>query len=267
MLDTVRYQVFGERHRYYLIALFAVGLGLVLAFILPNLIGDGRLPKKTPIKVGVLHSLSGTMAVSERSVAEATVLAVEELNKRGGVLGRKVQPVLIDGKSDWDMFARQAENLILNHEVSAVFGCWTSACRKTVKPVFERLDHVLFYPVQYEGLEQSSNIIYTGAAPNQQIIPATKWTIDHIGKRIYLVGSDYVFPRTAHAIIRTQVAALNGQIVGDAYLPLGVRILAIFWLILSRKSRTLFSTPSMVTATSLFINNCAQSVSRQAICQ
>lgn len=221
MLDSVRYKVFGERHRYYLIAMLAVGLGLVLALILPNVIGDGTLPKKTPVKVGILHSLSGTMALSERSVAEATVLAVEELNKQGGVLGRKVETILIDGRSNWDVFAKQAEELIRDHKVSAIFGCWTSACRKTVKPVFERLDHVLFYPVQYEGLEQSANIIYTGAAPNQQIIPATKWTIDNIGKRIYLVGSDYVFPRTAHAIIRTQVAALNGQIVGDAYVPLG----------------------------------------------
>jgi len=102
-----------------------------------------------------------------------------------------------------------------------VFGCWTSACRKTVKPVFEDNDHVLFYPVQYEGLEQSSNIIYTGAAPNQQIIPATKWTIDNIGERIYLIGSDYVFPRTAHEIIKTQVVALNGEIVGESYVPLG----------------------------------------------
>lgn len=221
MLDSVRYKVFGERHRYYLIAMLAGLVGLVLAVILPNVFGLGTISKKTPIKIGILHSLSGTMAVSERSVADATQLAVEELNRRGGVLGRKVQTIRIDGQSNWAVFAREAENLIVNHDVSAVFGCWTSACRKTVKPVFERLDNVLFYPVQYEGLEQSPNIIYTGAAPNQQIIPATKWTIDNIGKRIYLVGSDYVFPRTAHAIIRTQVAALNGQIVGEAYVPLG----------------------------------------------
>ncbi len=221
MLDSVRFKVFGERHRYYFIAALAGFFGLLLALLLPGVLGEGALPKKTPIKVGILHSLSGTMAVSEKSVADATLLAVEELNRRGGVLGRKVKAVIIDGRSDWNVFASQAENLIRSHKVSAVFGCWTSACRKTVKPVFERLDHVLFYPVQYEGLEQSPNIIYTGAAPNQQIIPATKWTIDNIGRRIYLVGSDYVFPRTAHAIIRTQVAALNGQIVGESYVPLG----------------------------------------------
>ncbi|MDV7339572.1 urea ABC transporter substrate-binding protein [Terasakiella sp. A23] len=221
MLDSVRYKVFGERHRYYLIAVMAAILGLTLVLIAPYMFGLGTVQKKTPIKVGVLHSLSGTMALSERSVAEASLLAVEELNRRGGVLGRKVEAILLDGRSNWDVFANQAENLIRNHQVSAVFGCWTSACRKTVKPVFERLDHVLFYPVQYEGLEQSPNIIYTGAAPNQQIIPATKWTIDNIGKRIYLVGSDYVFPRTAHEIIQTQVSALNAQIVGESYIPLG----------------------------------------------
>lgn len=221
MLDSVRYKVFGERHRYYLIALIAGILGLLLTILFSNVIGSGALPKKTPIKVGILHSLSGTMAVSERSVADATVLAIEELNRRGGLLGRTIDPIIIDGKSNWDVFAREAEDLIRTHKVSAVFGCWTSACRKTVKPVFERLDHILFYPVQYEGLEQSENIIYTGAAPNQQIIPATKWTIDNIGQNIYLLGSDYVFPRTAHEIIRTQVAALNGRIVGESYVPLG----------------------------------------------
>lgn len=221
MLDSVRYRVFGERHRYYLIAGLAALLGLIVVFIVPHVLGVDPLPKKTPIKIGILHSLTGTMALSERSVADATLLAVEELNKHGGVLGRKVQAIRLDGRSNWDVFATQAENLIKSYDVSAVFGCWTSACRKTVKPVFERLDHVLFYPVQYEGLEQSPNIIYTGAAPNQQIIPATKWSMDHIGRRIYLLGSDYVFPRTAHEIIRTQVSALNGEIVGESYMPLG----------------------------------------------
>jgi urea transport system substrate-binding protein len=177
--------------------------------------------KTRPIKVGVLHSLSGTMAVSERTVADATLYAIEELNRRGGVLGRKVEPVVVDGKSDWSVFATAAERLITADKVSAVFGCWTSACRKTVKPVFERQNAVLFYPVQYEGLEQSPNIVYTGAAPNQQIIPAIKWSLDHLGRRLFLVGSDYVFPRTANKIIAAQAAALQGQVVGEAYAPLG----------------------------------------------
>lgn len=221
MIDRDRTRVFGPRHRYYLAAAFAAGLGILATFLVPLLLGLGPTPTRAPIKVGVLHSLTGTMAVSERTVADATLFAIQELNRAGGVLGRKIEPILVDGRSDWDVFAAEAETLIVRHRVSAVFGCWTSACRKTVKPVFERHGHVLFYPVQYEGLEQSPNILYTGAAPNQQIIPATKWSLDNLGSRIFLVGSDYVFPRTANEIIKHQVQALGGSIVGEAYVPLG----------------------------------------------
>ncbi|MBI3269424.1 MAG: urea ABC transporter substrate-binding protein [Planctomycetes bacterium] len=175
------------------------------------------------IKIGVLHSLTGTMAISERSVRDATLLAIEELNAQGGLLGRKLEPVVVDGKSDWPTFATEAERLIAQEKVSVVFGCWTSASRKTVRPVFEKYDHLLFYPVQYEGLEQSPNIVYTGAAPNQQIIPAVKWSFDNIGKKFFLVASDYVFPRSANAIIKAQVAALRGEIVGEEYLLLGAQ--------------------------------------------
>ena len=174
-----------------------------------------------PIKVGVLHSLTGTLAISETSVVDATLLAIEEINQRGGVLGRQIEPIVVDGRSDWPFFATEAERLITQEKVSTIFGCWTSACRKTVKPVFEQHSHLLIYPVQYEGLEQSPNIVYTGAAPNQQIIPAVKWATDNLGKRIFLVGSDYVFPRTANAIIKDQVAALRGEIVGEEYILLG----------------------------------------------
>ncbi|MBD2387012.1 urea ABC transporter substrate-binding protein [Cylindrospermum sp. FACHB-282] len=200
--------------------LFLVGifvLGLSLFFWLHSQI---ELSKK-PIKVGVLHSLSGTMAISEKSVVDATLLAIEEINKKGGILGRKIQPIIVDGKSDWNMFAKEAEKLITQEKVATVFGCWTSASRKTVKPVFEKYNHLLIYPVQYEGLEDSPNIIYTGAAPNQQIIPAVKWSFDNLGKRFFLVGSDYVFPRTANAIIKDQVTALRGEIIGEKYILLG----------------------------------------------
>jgi len=173
------------------------------------------------IKVGILHSLTGTMAISEIPVRDATLLAIEEINAAGGVLGRRIEPVVADGRSDWPAFAREAERLITKERVAVVFGCWTSASRKTVKPVFERHNHLLFYPVQYEGLEQSPNIVYTGAAPNQQIIPAVKWSFDHLGKRFYLIGSDYVFPRTANAIIKAQLTALGGVVVGEEYLRLG----------------------------------------------
>lgn len=176
-----------------------------------------------PIAVGVLHSLTGSMATSESPVVDATLLAIEELNRAGGVLGRPIRPIVVDGRSDAGTFAREAERLISRERVVTVFGCWTSASRKTVKPVFEKHDHLLVYPVQYEGLEESPNIVYTGAAPNQQIIPAVKWSFDHLGRRVFLVGSDYVFPRTANAIIRDQVTAMRGAIVGEAYLLLGSR--------------------------------------------
>ena len=174
-----------------------------------------------PIRAGVLHSLSGTMSISEKPVVDATLLAIAEINAAGGVLGSQIEPLVVDGKSDWPTFAQEAERLITEKKVAVVFGCWTSASRKTVRPVFEKHSHLLFYPVQYEGLEQSPNIIYTGAAPNQQILPAVKWCFTNLGKRFFLVGSDYVFPRTANAIIREQVDALSGEIAGEAYLLLG----------------------------------------------
>jgi len=186
------------------------------------------LPEDTPapIKVGIMHSLTGTMAISEKPVMEATLLAVEQINARGGVLGRKIEPVIVDGKSDPAVFAREAKRLISEEHVSVVFGCWTSSCRKMVAPVFERHNHLLFYPVQYEGLEYSPNIVYTGAAPNQQIVPAVSWALKKFGSRIYLIGSDYVFPRVANWLIHKQVTALKGTIVGERYIPLGSRDMA-----------------------------------------
>jgi len=180
-----------------------------------------QLDEEHPIKVGVLHSLSGTMAISERPVADATLLAIEEINERGGILGRKVEPILVDGKSDWQTFAHEAERLITEEKVSAVFGGWTSASRKTMKPVFEEYNHLLFYPVQYEGLEESPNIIYTGAAPNQQAIPAIDWAFKNLGTKFFLVGSDYVFPRSANAIMTERIKELGGVVVGEEYKVLG----------------------------------------------
>jgi urea transport system substrate-binding protein len=193
--------------------------GAVAAFFLR---GSGATAAGQPIKVGVLHSRTGTMAISEKPVIDATLFAIEELNAKGGVLGRKVEAVVEDGASDWPTFARKAEKLITQDKVSTLFGCWTSASRKTVKPVVEKHNHLLFYPLQYEGLEQSPNIVYTGAAPNQQIIPAIKWCCSFLKKkRLFLVGSDYVFPRAASVIIRDQATALGAEIVGEDYLPLG----------------------------------------------
>lgn len=173
------------------------------------------------IRVGILHSLSGTMAISERSVVDAEQLAIEEINNAGGVLGKKIQAVVEDGASNWDTFREKATKLIDQDKVVAVFGCWTSASRKNVLPVFEQRNHMLWYPVQYEGQECSRNIFYTGAAPNQQIEPAVDWLLENKGKEFFLVGSDYVFPRTANTIIKAQLAAKGGKTVGEDYLPLG----------------------------------------------
>lgn len=173
------------------------------------------------IKVGVLHSLSGTMAISEVSVKDATLLAIEEINAAGGVMGRQLEPIVEDGASDWPTFAEKARKLIQQDGVAVVFGCWTSASRKAVLPVFEDLNGLLFYPVQYEGLEQSPNIFYTGAEPSQQIVPAVEYLLEQGHRNIYLLGSDYVFPRTANKIIKAQLEAMGGYVAGEEYVPLG----------------------------------------------
>ncbi|MFM7440979.1 MAG: transporter substrate-binding protein, partial [Snowella sp.] len=144
------------------------------------------------IKVGILHSLSGTMAISETTVVDAEMLAIEEINAAGGVLGKKIEPIKEDGASDWPTFAEKATKLIDQDKVVVVFGGWTSASRKAMLPVFESKNHMLWYPVQYEGQECSKNIFYTGAAPNQQIEPAVEWLLKNKGKEFFLVGSDYV---------------------------------------------------------------------------
>ncbi|MEE8059668.1 MAG: urea ABC transporter substrate-binding protein [Pseudomonadales bacterium] len=209
--------------------------------------------KKEPIKVGVLHSLTGTMAISEIAVVDATLMAIEEINHQGGLLGRPIEAIVVDGKSDWPTFEREAERLIQQEQVVVVFGCWTSASRKTVRPVFEQYNHLLFYPVQYEGLESSPNIIYTGAAPNQQLIPAVKWSFDNLGKKYFLVGSDYIFPRAANAIIKEQIHALKGEVVGEEYLLLGShKVDEIIAKIVASKPDVLLNTINGDTNVSFF---------------
>jgi urea transport system substrate-binding protein len=203
-----------------------LGLGLLaasLALVFGRRNGPAAAPPQgPPIKVGVLHSRTGTMAISERAVIDATLLAIDEIKDKGGLLGRPVEAVVEDGESNSATFAAKAEKLITQDKVCVLFGCWTSASRKTVLPVLERHDHLLFYPVQYEGLEQSPHVMYTGAAPNQQIIPAVKWCVTHLKKKkFFLVGSDYVFPRTANAIIRDQARGLGAEVIGEEYLVLG----------------------------------------------
>jgi urea transport system substrate-binding protein len=173
------------------------------------------------VQVGILHSLSGTMSISETAVRDAELLAIEEINADGGVLGRQIEPIVEDGASDWPTFAERAESLIETDDVAVVFGGWTSASRKAMLPVFEGTGGLLFYPVQYEGLEASPNIFYTGATTNQQIIPALDYLREEGLNRVYLVGSDYVFPRTANRIIQAYAEAHGMEILGEDYLPLG----------------------------------------------
>ncbi|PQV65193.1 urea-binding protein [Abditibacterium utsteinense] len=173
------------------------------------------------VKVGILHSLSGTMSISEVSVKNADLLAIKEINAAGGVLGKKIVPVVEDGASDWPTFAQKAEKLLTQDKVAATFGCWTSSSRKAVKPVFEKNKGLLYYPVQYEGLESSPYIFYTGATTNQQIVPAVSYLLKTGKKKMFLLGSDYVFPRTANKVIKAQLAAEGGTVAGEEYTPLG----------------------------------------------
>jgi len=178
------------------------------------------------IKVGILHSLSGTMAISETALKDTALMTIEEINAKGGVLGRKLEPVVVDPASNWPLFAEKARQLVTQDKVAVVFGCWTSVSRKSVLPVFEQNDGLLFYPVQYEGEELSRNVFYTGAAPNQQAIPAVEYLMSKDGgsaTRFVLLGTDYVYPRTTNKILR---AFLHSKGVADAdimeeYTPFG----------------------------------------------
>ena len=201
-----------------LFALAALAIGVMWWFA-PWLIG--RVER--PIRVGILHSRTGPMAISEQSMIDAEVLAVEEINAAGGLLGgRRVEYVIADGRSDWPTFAREAEHLIDQDRVSVIFGCWTSASRKSVKPVVERKKHLLIYPMAYEGLERSPNIIYTGAAPNQQVIPAVSWCYQSLkARKFYLIGSDYVWPHCVNEIIKDELKALGAECVGESYVFFG----------------------------------------------
>ncbi|HEX9182470.1 MAG TPA: urea ABC transporter substrate-binding protein [Burkholderiales bacterium] len=201
-------------------------LGMSAAIAAIGLGSSSLYAQQKTIKVGILHSLSGTMAISETVLKDTVLMAVDEINAKGGVLGMKLEPVVVDPASNWPLFAEKARQLITQDKVAVVFGCWTSVSRKSVLPVFEELNSLLFYPVQYEGEEISKNVFYTGAAPNQQAIPAVEYLMSKDGgsaKRWVLLGTDYVYPRTTNKILR---AFLKSKGVAEAdimeeYTPFG----------------------------------------------
>jgi len=198
------------------------------ALALPGITASNVLfaQDKSPIKVGILHSLSGTMAISETALKNTALMTFEEINAKGGVMGRKLEAVVVDPASNWPLFAEKARQLITQDKVASVFGCWTSVSRKSVLPVFEELDSLLFYPVQYEGEELSRNVFYTGAAPNQQAIPATEYLMSKDGggaRRFVLLGTDYVYPRTTNKILRAFLKSkgVTDKDIDEAYTPFG----------------------------------------------
>jgi len=198
--------------------------GALSPFVLSGCTGGNRRGGNT-IKVGILHSLTGTMAISEKSLRDVELMAIEEINKSGGVLGKQVEAVVEDPESKFtDVFPEKAKKLLLKDKVAAVFGCWTSVSRKNVLPHFEENNGLLFYPVQYEGNECSKNVVYTGAAPNQQILPAVEWLMSKEGgskKKFYLLGTNYVFPRTANLIIVKYLESKGLKAVEEKYTEFG----------------------------------------------
>ncbi|WP_027683359.1 urea ABC transporter substrate-binding protein [Rhizobium leguminosarum] len=185
---------------------------------------SGAVAADDTIKVGILHSLSGTMAISETTLKDAMLMLIDEQNKKGGLLGKKLEAVVVDPASDWPLFAEKARELIQKDKVAAVFGCWTSSSRKSVLPVFEETNSILFYPVQYEGEESSRNIFYTGAAPNQQAIPAVDYLMEKEGvKRFVLEGTDYVYPRTTNKILEAYLISkgIPKEDIMTNYTPFG----------------------------------------------
>ena len=196
---------------------------LVLRFLL--VIPAARAGDET-IKIGILHSLSGTVAISEAVLKDTVLMLIEDQNRKGGLLGRKLEPIVVDPASDWNMFAEKARDLLTKEKAAVVFGCWTSASRKSVLPIFEQLNGLLFYPVQYEGEESSRNIFYTGAAPNQQAIPAVRYLMSKEGgevRRWVLLGTDYVYPRTTNRILSAYLSAqgVSPDEIMTIYTPFG----------------------------------------------
>ena len=208
-----------KRRNFFKASVVSLSLAVAGLVSLPALAAD-------TIKVGILHSLSGTMAISETALKETALMTIADINAHGGVLGKKLEPVVVDPASNWPLFAEKARQLLTQDKVAVVFGCWTSVSRKSVLPVFKELNGLLFYPVQYEGEELEKNVFYTGAAPNQQAIPAVEYLMSKDGggaKRFFLLGTDYVYPRTTNKILRAFLKSkgVADKDIEEVYTPFG----------------------------------------------
>lgn len=201
------------------------------------------ISEKNILNVGILFSKTGTMAESEQPIINAILLAIEEINEKGGINNQQITPIVYDGESNWKKYAELAKKLILQDDVSVIFGCWTSAARKEVKPIVEKYDNLLIYPTQYEGIEESSNIIYLGPTPNQQVLPAVSYAFEYIGKRVFLVGSDYIFSHVENEIIKHEVESRGGEILGEQYILFGSKnVDPIIQDIIAKKPDVIFNT-------------------------
>lgn len=198
---------------YLVIALVLIAAVIALSYSL--------MSQKPLVKIGILHSLTGSQAISEKSMVDAAVMAIDEINNQKNLIPYVIKPIVVDGKSDEKIFAQEAERLITQEKVSAIIGCWTSASRKAVKAVVEKHNNLLIYPVPYEGIEDSPNILYLGANQNQQIVPSVLWSVFNLGKRFFLVGSDYIYSRVAHEIVKKVLESVKGTVLGEEYIVLG----------------------------------------------
>lgn len=197
--------------------------------------------KLVPINVGVLFSLTGSIALTEKPLADVTLMAIEEINKKGGVLGRKLNPIVVDGKSDTEQYKKEALNLIQRDKVAAIFGVWRSSTRKALKDILEKNDNILFYPANDEGLEESPNIVYMGSMPNQVILPAIAWGYNNLGKKFFVVGSKDLFPITIYEIIRFHLASLGAELAGAEFVTTQDQIPSVVEKIVSSKPEVIIN--------------------------
>lgn len=226
------------KYTVYFLPILAIIFAIAIIFALRP---QGLVPQN--IKVGLLFSKTGTMADSELPVIKAILLAIDEINEQGGIDRRKIVPVIYDAQSDPKRYAALAEKLITQDKVKVIFGGWTSASRKEIKPIIEKYNNLLIYPTQYEGVEESSNIIYLGATPNQQIVPAVSWVMGQGKKKAFLVGSDYIYPHVANEILVHQIKTWGGEVVGERYVPLGgMNVDSVVNEIIQKKPDIIFNT-------------------------